>query len=116
MITIHLNNCRFYAHHGLHAEERVVGTTFETSVVVTIDAQHPIHSIQQTVNYVDVYNIVKKHMAHPKALLETVATQICEEIHLFDKRIKTIDILLKKLNPPIEGFSGDVAVSFRKTY
>ena len=116
MITIQLNNCRFYAHHGLHSEEKVLGTTFETSVTLTIDAQDPIHSIQQTVNYVDVYDIIKKHMAHPKALLETLATHICDDIHLFDKRIKTVDISIKKLNPPIEGFSGSVAVSISKKY
>jgi len=116
MITIQLNNCRFYAHHGLHTEEKVLGTTFEVSVILTIDETGPIHSIHQTVNYTDVYDLIKKHMAHPKALLETLATQICDDIYLFDTRIKTIDITIKKLNPPIEGFSGSVAVGISKSY
>lgn len=116
MITIHLNNCQFFAHHGLHAEESVLGTKFEVSVTLTIDAPDTISSIHQTVNYVDVYHIINKHMEHPKALLETLATGICDEIYSFDNRIKTVEISIQKLNPPILGFTGSVAVSISKSF
>jgi dihydroneopterin aldolase len=116
MITIHLEKCRFYAHHGLHTEERVLGTTFEVSISLSLEDPGKIQSIQQTVNYVDIYDIVKKHMAHPRALLETVASSICDDIYSFDNRIKTIDISIRKLNPPIEGFEGSVSISMNKAF
>lgn len=116
MVTIHLNKLSFFAHHGLHDEEAITGTSFEVSVDVTFEEAQKIHSIHQTINYVDVYKIVEKHMLHPVALLEMLAENIVEEIALLDKRIRNINISINKIHPPIRNFAGEVGVTFQKSY
>lgn len=116
MFTIHLQNCRFYAHHGLFKEESIVGAGFEVSVSASFEEEGMIISMNETLNYVAVYDIVKKQFEQPRKLLETLAQEIAVEIHLLDSRIKTIEIHLKKLNAPISNFTGSVGVSYTKRY
>ena len=116
MYTIHLNKLAFFAHHGLHDEEAITGTNFEIDLSVEFDPGERLTSIQQTINYVDVYDIVKKHMAHPIALLETLAENITLEIHSLDKRIRSINISIHKLHPPINNFIGHVGVTYSKVF
>jgi len=116
MFTIHLNKLEFFAHHGLHDEEAITGTNFEIDVAVTFDATERITSIHQTINYADVYAVIKKHMQHPVALLETLAENITLEIYSLDNRIKSINISINKLHPPIKNFTGNVGVTYLKHF
>mgnify|MGYP003434566336 CR=1 FL=1 len=116
MFIIQLHNCQFYAHHGLHDEESIVGAGFEVNLSVSIVAEGKITSMKETVNYVTLHDIIKKHFEQPKKLLETLAQEIVEEINETDNRIQKIDIQIKKLNPPITNFTGNVSVSYSKSY
>lgn len=115
MITIHLDNLEFFAHHGLHDEEAVIGTTFRVSIAVICDPGGKITSIHQTVNYVDIYNVISEHMKHPVALLEMLAQNIADDIAAIDHRIRNINIQINKTHPPIRNFIGEVGVSFQKS-
>jgi dihydroneopterin aldolase len=116
LITIHLNKLEFFAHHGLHDEEEVIGTTFEVSVAIMFEPKEKVISIHQTINYVDVYDVIKKHMIHPVALLEMLAENITDSISLLDKRIRNINIIINKKHPPIKNFIGEVGVSYQKVF
>jgi dihydroneopterin aldolase len=116
MFTINLHKLAFFAHHGLHDEEAITGTGFEIDVSVQFDALGKITSIHQTINYAAVYDIIKKHMIHPVALLETLAQHITEDIYLLDNRIRVINISINKLHPPIKNFVGTVGVSYSKVF
>ncbi len=116
MYKIHLNKLAFFAHHGLHDEEAITGTNFEIDLCVEFDPGEKIISIHQTINYVDVYEVIKKHMAHPIALLETLAENITVEIHSLDNRIRLINISIYKLHPPINNFTGNVGVTYAKVF
>lgn len=116
MITIHLNNLAFFAHHGMHDEEAITGTNFEVSVAISFKPGGKITSIHQTINYAEVYKIIQKHMTNPVALLEMLTENICDAIYLLDKRIKNINITINKLHPPISNFIGQVGVTFHKEY
>ena len=116
MFTIHLHNCQFFSHHGLYEEEEIVGTVFEVNLSADFNGEEPISSLKQTINYVAMYEIVKKHFDRPRQLLETLAQEIAEEIHQSDSRIKNINIKIQKLNPPIVNFTGSVGVSYTKSY
>lgn len=116
MFTIHLNKLAFFAHHGLHEEEAMTGNDFEIDVSVEFDSTSKITSIDQTINYVAVHDAIKKHMVQPVALLETLAQNITEDIHLLDKRIRKINIRINKLHPPIKNFIGNVGVSYYKVF
>ncbi len=116
MFTIHLHNLRFFSFHGIHEEEQVLGNDFELSVDVTFDPQEVITKLQQTINYVKVYDVIKQRMNTPTALLETVAQDLAGLIYQADNRITSISIHIKKVYPPIANFTGSVGVSYKKDF
>lgn len=116
MFTIRLNKMQFFAYHGMHVEEAIVGTDFEVSVLISFSADKKIIDITDTLNYVAVYEIVKRYFDTPEKLLETLAQNITEEIYRTDKRISSINITIDKLNPPICNFTGNVGVNYLKLY
>lgn len=116
MFTIHLDKLEFFAHHGLHAEETIIGNSFVVSAAVSFDIKEKVTSIHHTINYVNVYAIIKKHMQQPVPLLETLAQNITEEISVLDKSIHRINISITKLNPPLNNFTGSLGVSYSKDF
>ena len=59
-MTIELKGLRFFAEHGMYAEERKVGNQFEIDLEVSYKVpKHTITSIEETVNYVELYRIVE---------------------------------------------------------
>ncbi len=116
MYTIHLHNLSFYSYHGLHEEERIIGNTFEVSVDIYIGDIPSVTNINDTLNYVDAFHIVKERMSIPTPLLETIAEDIVHSLQLLDKRIKEINITIKKKHPPISHFAGSVGITLKKTF
>ena len=96
MFTIHLNNLKFFAMHGLHAEEKVLGNEFEVNAVISFEEKGTITAMHQTIDYVKVYAIIKQRMDMPTALLETVAQDLAQQIYEADKRATSITISIKK--------------------
>lgn len=112
LLTIELNGLRFFAEHGMYAEEIKIGNEFEVDLCIGYQAPEKlIVSIEQTINYVDAYLIVKEEMAEPKHLLETCAMKIIDRLHNHFKEIEKIQITIKKLAPPITNFTGSVGVT-----
>ncbi len=116
MFTIHLNKMKFFAYHGMHEEEGVIGTNFEVSVSISFNAPERIAQINDTINYVTVYEIINHHFLKAEKLLETLAQNITQEIHKIDNRITSINITIDKINAPITNFIGTVGVNYSKSY
>lgn len=114
--TIHLNNLTFFSFHGLYEEEKILGNNFGVDVSLSFNAAEKIYTLEQTTNYVAVYNIIKQRMAIPTALLETLAQDLALKIYEYDKRIKSITVKVEKKNPPISNMEGSVCVSFKKDF
>jgi dihydroneopterin aldolase len=116
MLTIHLHHLEFFAYHGLYQDEQINGNNFEVNVDINTSADEKIESLHQTIDYVSIYEIIHKRMQHPTPLLETLAQGIIHDIHVFDNRIQSITISIKKLSPPIKDFKGQVGVTIRKDF
>jgi dihydroneopterin aldolase len=116
MLTIHLNNLQFHSFHGVHDEERILGNAFEVNVAVTIDGSAPVTSLQQTVNYELLYAIIVQRMGIPTALLETVAQDLAQLIHVTDHRIRSITVAIQKKYPPLIAMQGTVGVTYKKEF
>ncbi len=116
MFTINLHNLLFFAHHGVHEEERIFGNTFIVNVSLSFNQDEKISVLEQTVNYVSVYNIIKQRMDIPTALLETIAQELLQQIYVFDNRIKSITVSIEKKDPPIANMQGSVGVSLSKDF
>ncbi|MGI8582066.1 MAG: dihydroneopterin aldolase [Chitinophagaceae bacterium] len=115
MITIHLYNLKFHSFHGVHEEEKLLGNEYEVNAEVQFhEEQSVIHSLSQTINYAEIFEIIKKRMHIPSALLETVVMDIGNTIHEKYNYVRSINISLKKIHPPIEGIVGSVGVSWHK--
>jgi 7,8-dihydroneopterin aldolase/epimerase/oxygenase len=116
LLSIHLHNLQFFAHHGLYDEEKILGNTFEINVDVELHKNERVEKLNETINYVQIYQIIKKRMKLASPLLETVAYDLVDEIKELSTQTKSIYISIKKLNPPIENFIGSVGVSIKKEF
>ena len=112
MATIAINDMRFYAHHGCFAQERVIGTYFRVDLVFETDTKKAevSDSIDDTVSYLDVYQVVKREMAVPSNLLEHVARRIGERVRAEFPAITSVNVKVSKLNPPLGGQMDSVSV------
>ncbi len=90
-----------------------MGGNFEVNVDIEVADQGIIHHLQQTVDYVEVYAIIQQRMQLATPLLETVAQELSQSIHLLDDKITSVSINIKKLSPPIENFVGVVGVTYK---
>lgn len=112
MFSIHLHQVIIYAYHGLYAEEKVLGNDFVIDVSVDYrPSKYPITKIKDTIDYVELYDLVKKRMSIATPLLETVASEMALAILAQFSLSETVTIAIKKLHPPITGFQGSTGVS-----
>jgi len=115
--NIELKQLRFFADHGVYPEEMKVGNEFEVDVCVSCRApKKTVTSIDQTINYVEVYRIVQEEFTKRRQLLETLAMDMADKIAAQFEEIEQVSITIRKLNPPITNFSGMVSVSYSKTF
>jgi 7,8-dihydroneopterin aldolase/epimerase/oxygenase len=117
MLTISLNNVRFRAYHGLHPEERQKGNDFVVNMQVSYTAgEGIISSLDDTIDYADLFDVINNTMQRPVDLLETLVQTIAYAAHQKFPQIREIVVSVEKLNPPIDKFSGSATVSYRCTY
>jgi dihydroneopterin aldolase len=116
MIKIELHNLRFFAHHGMYEEEKKVANEFGVDLEVSFGANETITSINESINYVKLYELVKKHMLQEQRLLETIVMNITSAIHEQYAQVKKVSITITKKYPPVINFSGNVAVSYTKEF
>lgn len=102
---ISVNNAWFYSFHGCLSEESIVGGEYLVNASVEFDTSvaEKDDKLEKTVDYVDVYNAIKKEMDTPSKLLEVVMERIISSINKLDKKIISVDVSIKKINPPIGG-------------
>ena len=92
-----------------------MGDEYEVNVIVKYQpASDVISSLDETVNYVSLYEIVKKRMQQPTALLETISMEIVAEFMAQFSMIEEAEISITKLHPPMVNFQGSVGVTHSK--
>ena len=105
MSKISVNNAWFYSFHGCLHEESVIGGEYSVNALVEVDTgiAEKSDNLENTVDYVSIYSVLKKEMDVPSKLLETVLERIIKGIKNIDENIVTIEVSIKKLSPPIGG-------------
>lgn len=103
---------RFYAHHGCFEQERAIGTHFRVDLVFETDTTKAevTDNIEDTVSYLDVYQVVKREMEIPSNLLEHVARRIGEGVMSSFPAVTSVRVKVSKLNPPLGGQMESVSV------
>lgn len=115
--NIKLNDIHLYAHHGVMPQEREVGAWFTIDLELTINDHSctDSDSIDGTVSYADVYDIVRREMNIPSNLLEHVCKRISESIYSTFAQVERIEITLYKDTPPMGGDRLKSAVTIKST-
>lgn len=100
-----LEGLEFHAFHGVYPHERESGNWFEVDILVDTDftAASLSDDLIGTVNYEDLFRIVKSEMEIPSRLLETVANKITDEVLRKMPAIQRVEVKVSKINPPIGG-------------
>ena len=115
-MRISLNKLLFVGYHGLYPEEKKLGNNY--SVEIDIDfmpKQGVIDQLDQTIDYVNVYAIVKKWMEIPTPLLETLVGKIADDILSSQTLANKVFVKITKLHLPISSFEGNVSVKIEKS-
>jgi dihydroneopterin aldolase len=109
---IEVSGIEIYAYHGCMNEESLLGGKYIVDVVLTTDFSQSAKTDEliDTIDYVQVRNIVVTQMAVRSKLIEHVGYRIMEQ---FKKEFSTLiksKITVRKLNPPIQGLVKEVAI------
>ncbi len=105
MSTISIEGMEFHAYHGCFAEEQIIGTRFIVDLFLEVDTSTAQHSdsLHDTVNYLEVYQVVKKEMMVNSKLLEHVGRRILTAVKGHFPTVKQAKIKVRKMNPPLGG-------------
>lgn len=117
MGVIRIENMKFYAYHGCFQEEQSIGTRFRVDVEMSTDTAkaQQTDDINDTVNYLSVYQVVKSEMMIPSHLLEHVADRIGAAVLEKFQAVDSIIVKVSKLNPPLGGQMECVSVEISKS-
>ena len=109
---IFLRNVRFYAFHGVMPQEQEVGGEFVVDLKVgyPIEAAMQSDEVDDTLNYAELYEIVKTEMMKPSRLIENVAYRIGQAILDSNSLVESVDVEVVKNNPPMGADCGGASV------
>ena len=112
-MKITLHEMRFYAYHGVFAQEQRVGNHFIVELTFWADIAESLHrdELEETISYADVYEVIKAEMSIPSRLLEHVVGRISERLFATFPRMQRIALTLSKCNPPFPGEVHSAAVT-----
>jgi len=116
IMTIQLNDVKFYGYHGLYKEEQKVGNNFIVNLSIEfIPAAKKITSISETIDYVQVYHLVNTRMKIPTPLLETIVVDIADSIFEKFSIAQKVNIQITKEKVYIHTLNGNMSVALSKT-
>lgn len=110
---ISLNHLIFYSYHGVLEEERITGNEFKVdlTVIISVEEKHKNDSVEDTISYANLYEIIKEEMNRPRKLLETLLLSIVERIKKEYPEIIKGKLRIEKVHPPIQGMLGTASVA-----
>jgi dihydroneopterin aldolase len=115
-MRISLNKLLFVGYHGLYPEEKKLGNNYSVEIDIDFNPkQSIIDQLDQTIDYVHVYAIVKKWMEIPTPLLETLLGKIADDILSSQALANKVFVKITKLHLPIPSFEGNVSVKIEKS-
>jgi len=105
MGKILLEGMEFFAYHGHFKEEQIIGTKFIVDLELMFETGQAEFSdhLGDTINYQEVYLVVKKEMEINAHLLEKVARRILDAVMRSFPQVKSVQVKISKVNPPLGG-------------
>ena len=117
MDKIIVKDLKIYAYHGVNPEEKRDGQNFIIDLTLHLDLSVPCQTdnVDDTVSYAKVIKTVAACFTKEKYdLLERAADEVCRELIGKYKKIKEVEITLKKPEAPIKADFAYVAVALSR--
>ncbi len=113
MSTISIEQMEFYAYHGCFQEEQIIGTRFLVDLYLETDTKkaEKTDELADTVNYQEVYLLVKTEMEIKSKLLEHVGKRILDAIIKNFPEVGFAKLKISKMNPPLGGKMQNVSLT-----
>lgn len=112
--TITLQNCAFFARHGVHDEEEFLGQRFFVDAELDVDGGDALErdSIVDTVNYGIAFSVIEEIVTgRRRYLIEALALDVAKELCRRFPTIRRAKITVRKPNAPVPGVLDYVQVS-----
>lgn len=105
MDKVTVEGIKLYAYHGCLDEEAKIGTDYRVDVTVWGDLVPASISdnLDDTLDYVEINQVVKEEMLIRSKLIEHVAQRILNRIIQTMPNVMKAKVKLSKLSPPING-------------
>jgi dihydroneopterin aldolase len=115
-MRISLDKLVFFGYHGLYAEEKKLGNTYIVDILIDFTPKPSgINHLEHTIDYVQVYALIKKWMAIPTPLLETLVGNMADDILKEQLLAEKVMVKITKQHLPIAEFEGTASVSIEKS-
>lgn len=114
MYVIRLQNCSFFARHGVHDEEEMLGQRFYVDAVLTIDPGDGLESdsIDLTVDYGEAFKLIESIVTgRRRYLVEALALDVAKSLVARFARIARAEVTVRKPNAPVPGILDHVEVT-----
>ena len=113
---IYLNDLIFNGFHGVYPAEKKIGNTFKVDLRIQLTpTTKTINQLDQTIDYVQVYALIQKIMAVPTPLLETIVTNIADQILAAHPMAESVYVKITKQQLSVPYFEGTTAVDIERT-
>lgn len=100
---LQVHNFRVKAPLGFYEEERILGTELRFDLKFCFRNTQSIEHLDQTIDYEEVCAIIRRQMKNEYQLIERAAEDVYKEIENRFGNLARIELILSKLNPPING-------------
>lgn len=104
-VIVSLEGLAFYAFHGVHPSEHLVGCHYLVDIALTMNRPENgfEDNLKNTINYEEVYVQIASVMQSPVNLIETLAEDIMDRIFATQFRAMNIAVAISKMHPSIGG-------------
>jgi len=114
MYLIRMKNCAFFARHGVHDEEEMLGQRFYVDAALTVDPGQALEedSLESTVDYGAAFGVIERIVTGERRfLIEALALRIAKALTGRFPQIKRAEITVRKPNAPVPGVLDHVEVT-----
>lgn len=112
MTKLVLEDMEFYAFHGHYPEEQAIGGKYSVDLTIETNTGKAETSdeLADTIDYTELYQIVKGEMGKPARIMEHLARRIINSVKERMKNIDKVTVKLSKINPPAGGKMGRFSI------
>ena len=111
--TIRLENCAFFARHGVYSEEERLGQRFFVDAILRVEAGEGLSNddIAGTVDYGVAFSVIEEIVTGTRRyLIEALALDIAKAMLKSFASVQDVEITIRKPNAPVQGILDHVEV------